>query len=279
MEADTVPNLEDYVPPEFAPNVGAPEWLNAVDAGLLVLLLGLAAWAVTCRRSLWWLWSAQAVALLWFGFVRAGCLCPVGSVGNVSVALLHPDTVLGVMPIFYFVLPLAACLLRGRVFCGGVCPLGTVQDLLGFRARRTKSLVSARVERWLGLGAWAFLGFAIFAAWQWRELPICQYDPFVPVFHLAASWPAWILSGVVLAACAFVSRPYCRWLCPYGALLGLLSRAAWRRRTIAPSCVKCRKCEKSCPMNCIEKGVIRESSCILCGRCTKVCRKDAVQDR
>jgi NAD-dependent dihydropyrimidine dehydrogenase PreA subunit len=56
-----------------------------------------------------------------------------------------------------------------------------------------------------------------------------------------------------LAVGAFVARPYCRYMCPYGVLLGLLSRVAWRSAEITPrTCVRCRLCERVCPVDAIE---------------------------
>ena len=55
----------------------------------------------------------------------------------------------------------------------------------------------------------------------------------------------------------FIGRPYCRWLCPYGAILGLLSRLSWRHLRIDPKgCVQCRLCEDACPYGAIQRPTI-----------------------
>jgi ferredoxin len=61
-----------------------------------------------------------------------------------------------------------------------------------------------------------------------------------------------VLAGLFLALSVFVGRPYCRYLCPYGALLRLCSRVSWRHVTITPAaCVRCSLCEDSCPFGAI----------------------------
>jgi len=61
-----------------------------------------------------------------------------------------------------------------------------------------------------------------------------------------------VLGGAFLVISLFVGRPYCRFLCPYGLLLGWASKLSWRRASITPGeCVKCRLCEDSCPFGAI----------------------------
>ena len=58
---------------------------------------------------------------------------------------------------------------------------------------------------------------------------ICQYDPFVPLFRLNGPGYMLFLGGVLLATGLLIGRPYCRFLCPYGVLLRLLSPFSGRR--------------------------------------------------
>ena len=53
---------------------------------------------------------------------------------------------------------------------------------------------------------------------------ICRFDPFVPLFRLTGDWTMLMTGGIFLLIGVFVSRPYCRFFCPYGILLGWLSR-------------------------------------------------------
>lgn len=64
-----------------------------------------------------------------------------------------------------------------------------------------------------------------------------------------------ITGAVLLVLSMFVGRPYCRYLCPYGALMGLVSRVARWRPTVTPdTCTQCRLCESSCPFGALRKG-------------------------
>jgi ferredoxin len=101
---------------------------------------------------------------------------------------------------------------------------------------------------------------------------ICEYDPFVSFFRLlpisrpgvaadafGGSTGMLILGGCFIAAGLFIGRPYCRWLCPYGAILKLLARAAkWRVAITPDECVRCRLCEDSCPFGAIRKPTLDE---------------------
>ena len=81
---------------------------------------------------------------------------------------------------------------------------------------------------------------------------ICRYDPFVGFFRLTGGFDMLVLGGCLLAIGAFVGRPYCRFLCPYGVLLDLTGRLSRWRVTVTPdACVQCRLCEASCPYGAI----------------------------
>ena len=76
--------------------------------------------------------------------------------------------------------------------------------------------------------------------------------------------------GVVVAS-LIVGRAWCKFLCPEGALLGLLSRASHWRVAKEGECKGCGTCHGSCPMNAVEGGRVEQTSCILCGKCVERC--------
>ena len=190
--------------------------------------------------------------------------------------------VLSVEAVAFFILPLLVALFFGRIFCGTTCPLGALQDLLARRPVRLPSWL----DRPLRLGPWLMLSYALVSAWVWLGLPICQLDPFIPLFRLAERSPlAWGCTGGVLLLCVFVTRPYCRWVCPYGALLNLMSRLTIRPRKLdAAACMHCGRCLKVCPVDAITlppsgaPGVpmLDAAACIQCGRCNRACGKHAI---
>jgi MauM/NapG family ferredoxin protein len=82
------------------------------------------------------------------------------------------------------------------------------------------------------------------------------------------------LFGAVLALNAIRKRFWCRYLCPLGALLGLVSRAAWLRRSVGGACLECHRCARACPMGTIDpnRGFASDpAECIMCLDCAPVC--------
>jgi polyferredoxin len=81
---------------------------------------------------------------------------------------------------------------------------------------------------------------------------ICRFDPFVGFYRLGGPAFMLITGALLLVGGMFIGRPYCRFLCPYGLLLGWVSRFAFRHATITPEgCINCRLCEDACPYDCI----------------------------
>lgn len=228
------------------PRAAWQEWL---DVGVLVA--SLAAATLLALRFRW----RRGLVLLgvfsigYFGFYRHGCVCPVGSVQDVADAIAR-GTALPVVVLLFFLVPLAATLLFGRTFCAGVCPLGAIQDVVLFWPLK----VPAWLEHVLGLGPWVYLGVAVLLAAGGSGYLICRYDPFVGFFRLSGPVNILLFGAMVLLAGMFVGRPYCRFLCPYGAVLRPLSRLAWRHATITPAgCINCRLCEEACPFGAIRR--------------------------
>jgi len=110
------------------------------------------------------------------------------------------------------------------------------------------------LEQPLSVLPYIYLGAGVLFAATGSAFIICQYDPFVPVFRMSGR-SLMVLSGAALLVLGvFVGRPYCRFLCPYGALLKLGATVAkWRVRVTPDYCTQCRLCEASCPF-----GAMRE---------------------
>ena len=124
-----------YPPPELGPEYVEPttafppldDLLPPLgDVLVLTLAIALATWLAHRRRRRLGLWLLTAASLLWFGFLRKGCVCPVGSLQNVTEALADSSAPILPATILFFVVPLLATLLFGRTFCSSVCPLGAI---------------------------------------------------------------------------------------------------------------------------------------------------------
>jgi polyferredoxin len=275
---ETAPSEETigggYVTPQVQhPRPRAVAW-QVADVALLLAALAASSWLALRSRRRAGLVALSVFCLAYFGFYREGCICPIGATQNVAVALVDARYAVPHYVVATFVLPLAAALLFGRVFCSGVCPLGAIQELVTMRP----VTVPARLDRALGSLKWVYLGVALYFAVlpaASRDFLICRFDPFVGLFRFTGS--AWLLAsgGALLVAGVFVGRPYCRWLCPYGALLSAFSRYAWRSFSITPGReLDCGLCQGACPYGAIVDRRATRTACFACGRCYRSCPVD-----
>jgi polyferredoxin len=219
-----------------------------VDLAILAVVLLLTAWIVLSRRSRKELRIVSAFSLAYFGFYRLGCVCSIGSVQNVVYAASHGSYRLPLPVAGFFVLPLVASLFFGRVFCGGACPMGAMQDLLLFRSIRLPASLSAI----LGTVPYIYLGSAVLFAATGTAYVICEYDPFVSMFRLSGHFLIVVFGALMLVTSTFIGRPYCRFLCPYSVLLRWCSHFAKYRVSVSPKdCIQCHLCASACPFQAI----------------------------
>lgn len=277
-------------PPDFGGTYSFPtpehpepraDWLRVVDIFVLAVALGLSSWLVLKRRNRNGVLLLSLGTLAYFGFFRKGCVCPIGSIQNVTLSLVDPYYLMSIGVILFFFLPLVAALLFGRVFCGSVCPHGAVQDLVLLWPVK----VPERVDRALRWIPYTYLGIAVlfagwglhlkFGAWQidvGKRFLICEWDPFVGLFRISGSFHMLAIGAGFILLGMFVGRPYCRWLCPYGAILGILSRFAWKNVQVTPDKeLDCGLCSDACPYGAIRNLRADRAACVACARCFESC--------
>ena len=238
-----------YVQPEtLMPNPRA-EVLAIMDIAVLLVSLSVVSWLVLKKRSRNGVFWMSLFSLAYFGFYREGCVCAIGSIQNVTLALFDTSYIIPLSALIFFVTPLVYALFFGRTFCAGVCPFGAMQDLVAFRPQK----LGSRLNAVLGVIPYLYLGLAVLYAATGTDFIICRYDPFVGIWRLNASFGMFVFAGILLILGIFIARPYCRFLCPYGVLLNWSSRFSRRHLTITPSdCIQCRLCENSCPYDAID---------------------------
>lgn len=177
---------------------------------------------------------------------------------------------------------LAVTILWGRVFCGWVCPVGGMLNLLqilqestGRQNRRPayQFLSQAKQFRWYWLAA----ALALLAAGtNW----ILLFTPFhlltESIVEITQRRIPWLLGLLVMLGVLIIPRFWCVCLCPTGLVLSLFSR--WRRGlVIGGGCTRCDECHRRCPMGAAspDTGEIGDD-CILCFRCYEACPVSAV---
>lgn len=224
--------------------------LEYLDVFVLLAALSIASYLVIKKRSRRGIFWLSIFSLLYFGFFREGCVCSIGAIQNVTLALFNPNYTIPITAILFFILPLIYTLFYGRTFCAGVCPLGAIQDLVIFKPIELKKWTQSL----LGIIPYIYISLAILYAATESDFIICKYDPFVGFFRLNAKFYMFVIGALFLITGMFIARPYCRFFCPYGLILNWLSRFSKHHMQITPtSCIQCRLCENSCPFGAIDK--------------------------
>lgn len=167
----------------------------------------------------------------------------------------------------------------GPVICGWVCPLGSFQEWISTMGkkifgRRFNTFVPAKVDRYLRYLRYFVLAMVVYKTASSAKLMFQDIDPYYALFNFWAgdvSLKAFALLGVIIVASLFIERPWCKYLCPYGALLGLFNKfRLFKIRRSASTCIDCKACDKACPMNITvsTSTAVLNHQCISCMQCT-----------
>jgi len=204
--------------------------------------------------------------------------------------------------LFILVAILGTGLLLKKAFCSWICPVGTLSEALWRLGRRLSLDFGERMRSPKGLPRWAdlplrgvkylLLAFFVWAVWKMDGPALEAFldSPFNAVadirMYLFFAHLSGLGLGVVLVLAALslvVQNVWCRYLCPYGALLGLLSLASPVKvvRTKA-TCIDCRLCTRACParIQVHAATTVRSDECSACYRCVAACPvRDTLQVR
>ena len=243
------PDFESgYQYPEVSYAIPHEHLWNVVDVVLLVVLLGVVAWAVYKNRTRVPIIITSVISIAYFGFFRGGCVCSIGSIQNVALAMVDENYHLPWVVLLFFLIPIIFAFFFGRVFCAGVCPFGALQELVNVKSFR----ISKPIAKTLSVIPWIYLCFALLFAFTHSRFIICQFDPFIGIFRLGGDTGLIFFGVALLLMSVFTGRPFCRFLCPYGALLSLFSSVSIRKPQITQNqCVNCQLCHQSCPVDAV----------------------------
>ena len=156
----------------------------------------------------------------------------------------------------------------GRLYCGRICAFGALTQLLDVVVpSRLQVKIPKRIESQAGYIKFAILAGAILYFVATKDNLIYRYiEPFW-MFTLQGSVPMWTMLAAVLFASVFVRNFYCRFLCPLGAALGLLSKVSFFRIKRWEECSTCKLCEKECEWGAIRGPEILVTECVRCDDC------------
>ena len=170
-------------------------------------------------------------------------------------------------------------ILFGPVFCGWVCPLGTVQEWVAkwgkkLFKRRYNHFVPPKIDNALRYVRYLVLAWVIYVTATSGTLIFAEYDPYFALFNFwstEVSWTALGILGITLGLSLFVERPWCKYACPYGAVLGISNMfRVFKIRRAESTCKADGACSIMCPMNIPVDTVktVRNHQCISCLECT-----------
>lgn len=220
--------------------------------------------------------------------------CPIGSL---QAVLGSPKFQMSFYVVGFFLFTGA---ILGRVVCGFLCPFGLVQDLLykiPFFAKR-KNMPGHKGLVWIKyvilalmvviLPMFALNAYGISDPWFCKYL--CPSGTLFGGIPLIATndglqqalgglfiWKLSVLL-VILVWSLWVYRPFCKYLCPLGAIYGWFNPIALSRFQMdKEACIDCKKCKSACPMDIPVYAKPNSAECIKCGKCLQACPTDCIE--
>ena len=227
----------------------------------------------------------RGLILYSFTVFFAGIL--LGGIPNVVLPYEYSLTVIGTnddlvkifTPISIFFIIAGSSLVVGRIFCGFICPLGALQELLSkiqftsdhqqLKENKFRVNFSPKYSshfRWI-----VFFGLILVSFFGIIILP--SFNPFSG-FTFRFLIPTICLFIISLVS-ILVYRPWCRFLCPFSPVSAICGKYATIKYRRTKDCTDCGLCEEVCPT----QEAYRESKkaeCYYCNRCIEICPHDAI---
>ena len=221
------------------------------------------------RKSVPLKYVTLVVAVVYLGFTKSQLISVV------DVRRL----VTGALPVFRYSLAwylfagftVVSTVLWGRLYCGRICAFGALTQLLDrIVPARLRLEVPEWLERRAALIKYGLLAATILYFLVTADIAVYRYvEPFW-MFSRRATTGMWVGLAVLLVATVFVRNLYCRFLCPVGAALGLLSKLTVFRIKRWSECNSCKICEKKCDWGAIRGPEIVMTECVRCDDCERL---------
>ncbi|MBN1630928.1 MAG: 4Fe-4S binding protein [Thermoleophilia bacterium] len=214
-------------------------------------------------------------------------ICPFGGVANIYTYLADGGYVAKLhSAVFVMLLALVIGLvLTGKSFCGWICPLGSVQQALGWIGQRLWPRAYNRLPRWLErilhYLKWLVLVWVLVQTARTGRLIFQDWDPYYNLYHIWTDEIAisgYVVTGLTLVAALFVPRAFCRFACPLGAFNGIFNWFSFIGiKRDAKTCTDCGLCSKVCPVNIdiCASDTIRSIECMRCLKCVDACPQNS----
>jgi NosR/NirI family nitrous oxide reductase transcriptional regulator len=241
---------------------------QAVDLGLFAAFAALALTSFS-RKSVKLKYVTLVAAVAYLGIYKSQLLSIVNVFGALGGNLPLFKYNLGWY--FFALFAVVTTVLWGRLYCGRICAYGALTQLLDpIVPARLRCNVPPRIERHASKIKYVLLGVVVLYFLATRDMSIYRYvEPFW-MFTGQATIGLWVALGVLLLATIFVRNLYCRFLCPLGAALGLLSKLTIFGIKRWSECNTCKLCEKTCQWGAIEGPRIIMTECVRCDDCERL---------
>ena len=258
----------------------APTWgddlrAQALDLALVSAFLVLA-FVSFFRKSVRLKYVALGIAIVYMGFVKSNLISIVNVFGLIdrNLPIVKYNLVFYVFALFTVI----STVLWGRIYCGRICAYGAFTQLMDATLpKKLRIEPPPWLERRASFVKYGLLGAVIIYYLATHNLLVYRYvEPFWMFTRTASgrtvleTWVLWSALGLLLVATVFVRNAYCRFLCPVGATLGILSNLTVFKIKRWSECKTCKICEKTCEWGAIQGPKIIKSECVRCDDCERL---------